>query len=79
MAYKTILSEKQSSTGSPYCFYTVSYEEKARTSTTVKLSIKITAHLQYSNSYFGYSSTGTLTVGGKAFSIKIKVLLFFSL
>ena len=72
MAYKTILSEKQSSTGSPYCFYTVSYEEKARTSTTVKLGIKITAHLQYSNSYFGYSSTGTLTVGGKAFSIKIK-------
>lgn len=72
MAYKTILNEKKSTTGSPYCFYTVQYEEKSRTATTVKLGIKILAHLQYAESYFGYSSTATLTVGGTAFSIALK-------
>lgn len=72
MAYKTILNEKKSSTGGPYCFYTVQYEEKSRTASAVKLGIKILAHLQYAESYYGYSATAKLTVGGTAFSIKLK-------
>ena len=72
MAYKTILNEKKSTTGKPYCFYTVQYEEKSRTAASVKLGIKILAHLQYAESFFGYSSTAKLTVGGTAFSIALK-------
>lgn len=72
MAYKTILSEKKSTTGSPYCFYTVQYEEKSRTASTVTLNIKILAHLQYSESYSGWAMNAILTVGGTAFTIPLK-------
>lgn len=72
MAYTTILSNKQSTYGSPYGFYTVQYEETARSATAVTLAIKILAHLQYAESYQGYSLTATLTIGGKAFTIPLK-------
>ena len=72
MSYKTILSEKKSTSGSPYCFYTVQYEETSRTSSKVTLSIRIKAHLQYAESYSGWPMTAVLTVGGTNFSIPLK-------
>ena len=68
----TILSKKKSTYGGPYCFYTVQYSEKARTATTVTLTITVSSQLQYAASYNGYALNGTLTVGGKGFSIPIK-------
>ena len=72
MSYKTILSEKKSTYGSPYCFYTVQYEETSRSSSKVTLSIRIKAHLQYAESYSGWPMTAVLTVGGTNFSIPLK-------
>lgn len=72
MAYTTILSEKKSTYGAPYCFYTVQYYEKSRSATAVTLAIRVLAHLQYAQSYNGYGLTATLTVGGSSYSIPLK-------
>lgn len=72
MAYTTILSEKKSTYGSPYCFYTVQYYEKARSSSAVTLAVRISAHLQYYNSFNGYALTAKLTVEGSTYTIPLK-------
>lgn len=72
MAYTTILSERKSTVGSPYCFYTVLYSQAGRSATTVTLDIQVKAHLQYAESFYGYSLTGALTVAGTTFSIPLK-------
>lgn len=76
MAYTTILSEKQSTVGSPYAFYTVAIEEVAgsRTSTTVDINIRIKWHLQYYNSYWysGHTKTAYLYLNGNWFYVTLK-------
>lgn len=49
----TILSSKKSTHGGPYCFYTVEASTSKRTPTSVKVTVKVTAKLQYSTSWLG--------------------------
>ena len=51
MAYQKILDQKQSTYGSPYCIYTVEVQPSSRTENSVKLKVKVTSHLKYSDSY----------------------------
>ena len=54
----TILSNKKSTYGSPYCFYTLEYTSTSnRTAVSVDITFKITSHLQYGNSSFGTGRT----------------------
>lgn len=64
MAYQTILNEKQSTYGSPYCIYTVEVQPSSRTENSVKLTVKVTSHLKYSNSHLGNGNalTGKLVI-----------------
>lgn len=70
-AEQTILSSKQSTTGSPYVIYTVKVTPSNRTLTTVDLYISITAHLKSSSSTLGtgsgYGIKGRVTVAGQNF------------
>lgn len=75
MAYQTILNEKQSTNDSPYCIYTVEVQPSSRTESAVKLAVKVTSHLKYSDSHLGngYSLTGKLLIEDTdAISIPIK-------
>lgn len=75
MAYQTILNEKQSTYGSPYCIYTVEVQPSSRTENSVKLTVKVTSHLKYSDSYLhdGNALTGKLLIEDTdAISIPIK-------
>lgn len=75
MAYQTILSEQESTYGSPYCVYTVEVQPSNRTENSVKLTVKVTSHLYASDSYLGngYTLTGKLLIEDKdAISIPIK-------
>ena len=66
---QTILSNKQSTSGSPYVIYTVNVTPSNRTLTTVDLSVQITAHLKNADSSLGtgsgYGIKGKLTVAGQ--------------
>ena len=70
-AEQTILSNKQSSSGSPYIIYTVKATPSNRTLTTVDLYISITAHLKNADSSLGkgsgYGIKGRVTVAGQNF------------
>lgn len=74
MAYQTILSNKESTYGSPTCVYTVQVEPTNRTTNGVTLNIKVLSHLYASSSTFGtgYTLTGHLTVLGQDIPITIK-------
>ena len=75
MAYQKILDQKQSTYGSPYCIYTVEVQPSSRTENSVKLKVKVTSHLKYSDSYLhdGNALTGKLLIEDKdAISIPIK-------
>ena len=75
MAYQKILDRKQSTYGSPYCIYTVEVQPSERKEESVKLTVKVTSHLKYSDSYIGngYTLTGSLTIGDtNKISIPIK-------
>ena len=74
MAYQTILSNKESTYGSPTCVYTVQVEPTNRTTNGVTLKIKVSSHLYASSSHFGngYSLTGHLTVLKTDIPITIK-------
>ena len=76
MAYQKILTDKESTYGSPYCIYTVEVEPTNRTSDGVTLNIRVSSHLKYSNSNFGtgngYYLTGHLTVLKTDIPITIK-------
>lgn len=50
---KTILSNKKSSHGSPYAYYSLSVEEVGRTPSEVTLKFTATGYLQYETSYIG--------------------------
>ncbi|MCI8348673.1 MAG: hypothetical protein HFE74_04445 [Firmicutes bacterium] len=60
----TILSNKKSTYGSPYAFYTVDVTISERKETTAKVTFKVTAHLQYSESKTQYGMTCGLYIGG---------------
>lgn len=66
---QTILSNKQSTSGSPYVIYTVNVTPSNRTLTTVDLTVQITAHLKNADSSLGtgsgYGIKGKLTVAGQ--------------
>ena len=67
MAQK-ILSNKQSTTGSPYVYYTIEVTPSNRTLTTVDIAVTCKSHLASSSSSLGiganYGITGKLTVNG---------------
>ena len=63
----TILNNKKSTYGSPYCYYTVEYTDTTnRTANTVDITFKITSHLAYSSSSLGsnYTLKGQLYLNG---------------
>ena len=66
---QTILSNKQSTSGSPYVIYTVNVTPSNRTLSTVDLTVQITAHLKNADSSLGtgsgYGIKGKLTVNGQ--------------
>ncbi len=72
----TILSEKKSSYGSPYAFYTVAVTQSSRTPTSVKIKVTCTAHLQYTSSYIltgnGYGLVAGIYVGGSWHNFTLK-------
>lgn len=49
----TLISNKKSTYGSPYCYYTFTVSETSRTSSKVTLKFKVTAKLASSQSYIG--------------------------
>ena len=70
----TLLSNKKSTTGSPYAFYTVTGEETARTTTSVTIKVTVTWNLQYSESWVGtgFSLDGYIYLGGSWRKITLK-------
>lgn len=72
----TILNNKQSTTGSPYAFYTVKAEpvSGSRTATTVQVKVTVTWHLQYAESWWGtgYTMTAGIYLGSTWNSITLK-------
>lgn len=71
---QTILSEKKSTVGNPYAFFTVQVTPSNRTSTSVKLAITVKSHLQWEDSQLGagYTMTGYLKVNGTSYYITLK-------
>lgn len=69
-----ILSNKKSTTGSPYVYYTVDATPSDRTATSVKIAVKITSHLAETSSVLGatYDLTCYLKFNGTNYSFKIK-------
>lgn len=59
MAYQTILSEQESTYGSPYCIYTVKVQPSERQEESVKLTVQVTSHLYASDSHLGNGNTLT--------------------
>lgn len=69
----TVLSAKQSTTGSPYAFYTLVVTASNRTATTVRVNYEITSWLQYAESSNGITLNAYITAGGtKSSAIKLK-------
>lgn len=64
MAAQIVLSNKQSTYGSPYGFYTVTLEPSGRTKDTVTVKCTVSAHLQYDASETQYGVTCGLYIGG---------------
>lgn len=71
---QTLLSEKKSTSGSPYAFYTVTVTPSNRTADSVTLSVTVKSHLQYSESYMGSGIvlTAGLYVGGSWRTLTLK-------
>lgn len=74
MAYTTVLSNKQSTVGSPYVIYTVQLQPSSRTASTVNIDCIVTLHLSSSSSHLGtgHVLTGYITMNGQKFSIDLK-------
>lgn len=74
MAYTTVLSNKQSTVGSPYVIYTVQLQPSSRTASTVNIDCIVTLHLLSSSSHLGtgHVLTGYITMNGQKFSIDLK-------
>lgn len=58
-----LLSSKKSTYGSPYAYYTLDVSVASRTPTQVKLSVKVTSRLQYSQSWIGTGAGYGLVAG----------------
>ena len=71
---QTLLSEKKSTAGSPYMFYTVEVTPSNRTATGVTISLTVKCHLQYSESTSGTGITYTagLYVGDSWRELQLK-------
>lgn len=71
-----LLSSKKSTYGSPYAYYSLDVSVASRTPTRVKLSVKVTAWLQYSSSWLGtgkgYGLVAGVYVGGSWHTFTIK-------
>lgn len=71
-----LLSSKKSTYGSPYAYYTLDVSVASRTPTAVKLSVTVTARLQYSQSWLGtgrgYGLVAGVYVGGAWHTFTIK-------
>lgn len=65
MDAQIVLSEKKSTYGSPYGFYTVTLTPLNRTMNTVDVMCEVSAHLQYTDSRVGYKVTCGLYIGGE--------------
>lgn len=74
MAYTTVLSNKQSTVGSPYVIYTVQLQPSSRTASTVNIDCIVTLHLSSSSSHLGtgHVLTGYIAMNGQKFSIDLK-------
>lgn len=74
MAYTTVLSNKQSTVGSPYVIYTVQLQPSSRTASTVNIDCIVTLHLSSNSSHLGtgHVLTGYITMNGQKFSIDLK-------
>lgn len=74
MAYTTVLSNKQSTIGSPYVIYTVQLQSSSRTSSTVNIDCIVTLHLSSSSSHLGtgHVLTGYIKINDQTFSIDLK-------
>lgn len=74
MAYTTVLSNKQSTVGSPYVIYTVQLQPSSRTASTVNIDCIVTLHLSSSSSQLGtgHVLTGYINMNGQKFSIDLK-------
>lgn len=74
MAYTTVLSNKQSTVGSPYVIYTVQLQPSSRTASTVNIDCIVTLHLSSSSSHLGtgHVLTGYINMNGQKFSIDLK-------
>lgn len=74
MAYTTVLSNKQSTVGSPYVIYTVQLQPSSRTASTVNIDCIVTLHLSSSSSHLGtgHVLTGYIKINDQIFSIDLK-------
>lgn len=64
MVAQVVLTEKKSTYGSPYGYYTVTLTPSSRTATSVTVKCTVSAHLAASNSFTGYGVTCGLYIGG---------------
>ena len=62
MAKQTLLSEKKSTVGSPYCYYSLDVTPSNRTTNSVKLKFDIKSHLANKDSWLGQGSSMGLTL-----------------
>lgn len=74
MAYTTVLSNRQSTIGSPYVIYNVQFQSSSRTSSTVNIDCIVTLHLSSSSSHLGtgHVLTGYIKINDQTFSIDLK-------
>lgn len=60
----TLFSNVAAGSG-PTFFYSLSATEKARSSSTVTYAVTLSAHLEYSTSYYGETVSSSITIGSK--------------
>lgn len=71
---QTILSNKQSTYGSPYCYYTVTAYPYSRSASSCTITITIKANLGSSDSWLGtgHILIATIAIGSKSYDIDLK-------
>lgn len=71
-----LFTDKKSTYGGPYAYYTVSVSQVSRTPASVKVKVTVTSHLQYYNSYLltgkGYGLVAGIYLGGEWLTFTIK-------
>lgn len=71
---QTILSNKQSTYGSPYCYYTVTAYPYSRSASSCTITITVKANLGSSDSWLGtgHILIATISIGSKSYDIDLK-------